>query len=525
MRFCDGELTAPETAEVRRHLEACWDCRSEVDRLQKTIAECVEYRRTVLREHLPPPPEPWKDIYAQMERIDASMAPPALWRGVWSWLRDVANPRIALPAGAAAAVLLAFVMFRETPRVQAAELLQRAVLAERSAPAKAKRLKIRTRTGSFTRLLPAAGPGPVAALFESARYDWRDPLSARAYGAWSEGLASKSDDVAEDRESFRIRTQTDSGELREASMTLRRADLRAVQGTFVFRNREWVELTELDGEGMNTAGAGPTAEPHAIPANEPALPAVAAPAQPQAASDADELQVWALLHKMQADLGEPVEVSRVEGKVRVSAVGLAVERRREIASELGALNGVEVRFDDPGGVIQSPASDASATLKAGVSPLAAGLERYLGSRLLAEQLASEALDQTDALMTRAHAIRRLMERFPAPAAATLPTAEAATLSSIERDHLVEISAQGAALQRLLSPALGAMGGTVAPALDQPDLFAAARRLEHSVSMLFGSSEVEGEVRELPTRVLSDLARVQALTRRRLASLAPAPARD
>ena len=97
MRYCDGELPSSESAQVRRHLEACWDCRAELDRIQKTISECVEYRRTVLREHLPPPPEPWKDIYTQMSRIDDQMAPPSFMRRILNSLKTAASPRFEAP--------------------------------------------------------------------------------------------------------------------------------------------------------------------------------------------------------------------------------------------------------------------------------------------------------------------------------------------------------------------------------------------------------------------------------------------
>ena len=104
MRYCDGELPATDSADVRRHLEACWDCRAELDRIQKTISECVEYRQAVLREHLPPPPEPWKDIYVQMGRIDDQLAPPSLWRNIADSFRSATSgpmvrSRISLTRG------------------------------------------------------------------------------------------------------------------------------------------------------------------------------------------------------------------------------------------------------------------------------------------------------------------------------------------------------------------------------------------------------------------------------------------
>ncbi len=518
MLFCDGELPASEAAEVRRHLDACWDCRAELERIQKTISECVEYRRTVLQEHLPPPPEPWKDIYAQMGRIDAQMAPASFFSRIFGALKSATSPRFALPAGATAALLLGFAMFRDTPSVQAAELLQRAAQAERIAPKKSKRLQIRTRNASFTRLLPAAGPSPVAALFQSARYDWQDPLSVRSYGAWRDGLASKSDEVIEEREGFRVRTQTSSGELREASMTLRRDDLHAVRGTFVFRNDEWVELTELEPEAVHTASLEPTPSPTVTPLTPTATAPILPP--PTAATDSDELKVWAMLHRLQADLGEPVEVTRADGKVRVSGIGIARERQQELSAGLGAIPNVEVRFSDPSNSSVPAGAASSSTLKAGDSPLAPALERYLGNRAMLDQLASDVFDQADTLMAHAHAIRRIGSRFPRPAQSLLQPEDANVLGGIQRDHLSALAAQAATLDRSLKPVLSSLGASVNAAPGQTDLFTAARRMERSLSMLFGSADVEGDPQALPSRVLSDLALVQSLARRQLSSLAP-----
>jgi hypothetical protein len=518
MRYCDGELSPSETARVRSHLEACWECRSELDRLQQTIAACVEFRRTVLHEHLPPPPEPWKDIYAQMDRIDAALAPPPLWRRALRWLGDVAQPRIAIPAGAAAALLLAVVLFRETPSVQAAELLERAAAAERKAPLAAKRLRIRTRGASFTRVLPAGGPSPVAELFARASYDWSDPLSARSFGAWRDTLDRKDDEVSEDRDGFRILTRAYAGELREASMRLRRDDLHAVQGIFRFRDEEWVEVTELEA-GPTLAAASEASAPLASTHDKtnPIEPAVE-PAS--VATDADELKVWALLHRLNADLGEPVEITRAGGKVRVSGVGLADDRRQELTAELAAIPQVEVQFSNPAAAPATPAA-ARATLRSGESPLAMELERAFGSRAMVDTVGAEALDHADALMARAYALRRLRERFP-EGSVSLPSGGAQTLTAIERDHLQALLAHAAQLDQLLGPtlkSLGPAGGlTGGGAADgERTLFAASYGLERSVSMLFGGAESAGEARQLPSRLLARLNQVQTLARRQLSN--------
>src|SRR5579862_6948023 len=73
LRYADGESPARVAGSVRKHLEACWQCRAELEELQKTVGECVRYRKNVLGRHLPPPPAPWTDIYRGFAAIDAEL--------------------------------------------------------------------------------------------------------------------------------------------------------------------------------------------------------------------------------------------------------------------------------------------------------------------------------------------------------------------------------------------------------------------------------------------------------------------
>src|SRR5262249_15577059 len=150
----------------------------------------------------------------------------------------------------------------------------------------------------------------MEAEFRAARYDWNDPLSPQAFAAWRESLASKQDDVAKINDSrgpcYRIRTATESGELASASITLRTADLRAVESTLESRNHDRVELFEWR-EPPAIAAAAPAAPRAVLP-----TPRAEAPAQPLVAmaTASDELRVHAALHKLGADLGEPIDVKR-----------------------------------------------------------------------------------------------------------------------------------------------------------------------------------------------------------------------
>ena len=72
LRYIDGELPGRKARSIQRHLEACWECRTEVEEFQKTVADCMRYRKQVLVEELPAPPQEWRNIYREFDRIDAS---------------------------------------------------------------------------------------------------------------------------------------------------------------------------------------------------------------------------------------------------------------------------------------------------------------------------------------------------------------------------------------------------------------------------------------------------------------------
>lgn len=70
--FLDGELPGRKARQVRRHVEACWQCRAELEELQKTVGECVRYRRQIQEVPFAQPPQPWGDLSHEFARIDAA---------------------------------------------------------------------------------------------------------------------------------------------------------------------------------------------------------------------------------------------------------------------------------------------------------------------------------------------------------------------------------------------------------------------------------------------------------------------
>jgi len=257
LRYLDGELLGRKARQIRKHLEACWHCRAELEELQNTVGECVRYRNNVMGTCLPPP-GPWQDLSRGFDRIDASVDAESLAARL---ARVLFLPRPAVPWAVTAAIAVAVVctivyQLRETPSVQAAALLKKAVAVAHSRPRSAHRIRIRTASQQLTRVIgagqPASDAPAVERLFRSANYNWDDPLSARSFETWRDQLPAKRDEVAAmedpqspDRNSYRIQTTTDASELVSATLKLRMTDFEPLEGRFEFRNRDWVEMTEL----------------------------------------------------------------------------------------------------------------------------------------------------------------------------------------------------------------------------------------------------------------------------------------
>lgn len=530
LRCVDGELSGRKGRQVGRHLEACWQCRTEAGELERTIADCVRYRREVLQIHLPPPPRPWADLDREFARIDRGLAEKSFFRNLFRpWA-----------LAAAAAVLMSigiFYQLHHTPAVQAAALLQRAVSAAGAHPLPARRIQIRTRSRQFTRTIGGhavvseqpADLAALAAMFAAAHYDWRDPLSARSYAEWRNSLSEKHDEVSTTGDSYRIRTSTDAGELASASLTLRATDLRPVESRLEFRGAngatpDWIELTDITDASPDN-GAPVETNVEAPPRRVvPSTPAVSAPGP--AASISEELQVLSALHQIGADLGDPIEIIRSGGRVLVTGIGIPPERQQQIRTALGAVPDASVTFEDavPAPAPPEPANAAPAAAAGSPAPggLQDRLEKQLGSHAGFERLSSQLLDWNEAAMARAYALRALSQRFPAESEAALDPAERRALRAMAREHAAAFAQQSAAIGRTLAPVLTALGGSAGSAAPAPaastwqaaseQLFRDSRRVEVLLSVLLGVApgipSGSGPVDRLPSDLLASMSQLR-----------------
>lgn len=177
-----------------------------------------------------------------------------------------------------------------------------------------------------------------------------NPLSAKSYRLWHDTLHVHEDQVHRVDGNFLVLTTTaQSGLIAAESLTVRNEDFHPVRRSVSFRNRETVEIAELDysvlpwnselknmfqnsketnAESMTYVEGRHIALPHDFPSEEQL--------------DETELSVRLVLSHMHADTGEQIDVVRARDGIEVRGVTESAKRKRELASELQGIPHVSV---------------------------------------------------------------------------------------------------------------------------------------------------------------------------------------
>jgi hypothetical protein len=371
---------------------------------------------------------------------------------------------------------------------------------------------------------PPAREVEIARLFDAAHYDWNDPLSAKSFAAWHDQLQHYKDAVASQPSSYDIKTTTEDSDLVSATLKLRTTDLEPLEGRFEFRNRDWVEMTELVDQQTNPASsvagtAGGTLRQPGVPPGP--FNASTETAEPPAFSE--ELQVVSALHRLGADLGDPLEISREGGQVLVSGTGIPPQRQQQIHGMLDRLPHVVVRFDDPAFPAGAmPVQSEPATREAAgpeKSTYAARIEERLGGRPQFERFSASVMDWTDSAMTRAYALRRLAQQFSAAAENEMNAEDRRTLRQLGREHLAGFTKDAQRVANTVNPVLKGIGPGMAQleARSEPtdwqaaseDLLATARRAETLLAVVLGVAPAENASGNVPAQLIIALAQLSS----------------
>jgi hypothetical protein len=325
-------------------------------------------------------------------------------------------------------------------------------------------------------------------MFDTAPFSWEDPLSARSYAAWRDQLPAKRDQVEtigrDDSAGvgvYVIKTSTSASTLRAATLTLRAQDLRPLREMLEFTS-ETVEITDIPQESGN-AIAGTPAKSGSGRASAPA-PSTKLGSVPPVVSQ--KLEVFSALHRIGADLGEPVEIRQSGELLVVIGTGLTATRQEQLRAVLSQIASVEVRFDEAKANPRSsdtPADKSGAT----TAPMQPGLQALLGGRESAEEFTNRALDASDMMMAHLHALRALARAFPRDIERTLASGDQGVLTSLRNDHSAALWQRITDLQRILKPVIAP---TLATTVREPEsnwqaaadaLFVAAQQFDDSLN--------------------------------------------
>ena len=385
LAYLDGELSRSETHHAEDHLHSCWTCRSKVERLTADIATILDAQNESFSTALQPPPRPWPSFNALLAR-NASPPPIPLWARTFAHVNSLLSPVRVLVSSAAIVVLviLAYSAFRSRA-VSAKEVLRQVQIADTNRTAITKDQVIRERVhirktmrgenhsqamqvDTWKSLTAAYWNAPdhdsVAADLE-AQYRAHNipiglPLSAASADSWGKvagGSPTVSQQGSDVDLSFAGTDDSATGAVERVNFLIQPETWQVKQMTLEFPDASF-EVTEDDFSVVPVSAVPPELlaylEPEATPQMlvQPVahrLSGVAASLihVPAVNLDHAELEVFATLHRLNADLGEPVTVTRSSHSVQVGLWQLPPDRQNELRAALEPVPGVQVELTAP----------------------------------------------------------------------------------------------------------------------------------------------------------------------------------
>ncbi len=508
--YVDGELKPRQAEWVRKHLEACWECRTRCEQTGHAISDFVEYRRVSLGSRWEGPPRGWPSLRPRLNRLVAKSGSEAV--------SSALNLSPRLSPGFVCAVLMclaAAVLWQLTTvsTVSAKELLTRAANAELEGIRRVQRPVIhqkftvcrRSGTGSgqagtleiwsdvegaqvkrqgsdslwqeLQQVFQASGVGSVRPL-----------LSAAVYRSWQDSVSRKREEVltstlADGTKVWTLLTVAEGPFIPQGitlrELTVRARDWHPIRETFRIQGAAGsseYEITEIASDVVTRNSLPPdlfAERPVFVPQlgmPRPAAPPAAVAPVPTVSVVQDEFAEWKAvyaLHRLGACRGEAIEVVReTTGEIVVRGVAETVRRKSELLQALEMVPGlrIQIRTAEEAretGPTLEPERNAAVIVKTPPMPIGDELVKYFAqqadSASASSQVAAfsdEAVSLARDLLADAWALRRLAERFPTGGSQTEPPWRLA--EEMARDHVASLQSTLARTRGLLAPVLASV---------------------------------------------------------------------
>lgn len=358
-------------------------------------------------------------------------------------------------------------------------------------------------------------------------FDPQQPLSPTTFMNWRKYLVQKNDLIekarADDGGELIVLHTTNTlanapGQISEATLKLRSNDFHPVEQVLQIKSADGIEtyeFTELDYRVLSLTAFAPDffsepAQPQIASIAQPAIPKpeeanpnvlvansnvaekpVAAPFTPASADL--EIEVFSLLNKAKADLGEQITVSReADGRLSVQGLVDTAKRKNEILDALTPVRNnpaVRIGIKTVGEAVaeqtSTPKPAGTAEIVESQSTVTAAeseLLSYFKSEDAAHRFGGQMIGRSNRAMSRAYALKRLVGQFKSDELAKLSPDSRAKLLALIRSHASAIREECEGLQNELRPVFGSVNAGASETPDVEDVTSLPRAVDALVTL-------------------------------------------
>jgi hypothetical protein len=271
------------------------------------------------------------------------------------------------------------------------------------------------------------------------------------------------------------------------------------------------ELRESASETVRATPSEPTIIPSGSPADLPPAAVHARRTEGKPVGVHEELAVAAELHRLKADLGEPIDLERTEdGRLVMNASGLDTERTQSIRHALARFPELTIHFSETKPVEGARAVGSEVPSTPRPVAFEGELVRYAGGRESLQQIANNVLDASDQITMYAHALSKLDHRFAASKSA-MDAEDLELLSRIRAEYLKGASGSLKSLQSMMGPIFGTL--RVEPAdVIQEVFLEAALEVDRLLNAAFAGAHSDLDDRQLYSILRARMTQLAELLR-------------
>lgn len=337
-------------------------------------------------------------------------------------------------------------------------------------------------------------------VLELNGFDPQQPLSSATFSNWRKGLLEKNDSVermSADNGGNLIVLHTKNplanapGQISSATLKLRSEDLHPVGQILEIRSSAGIQTYDFTELNYRVLSLETFATDFFPESPQPQIASVQQPIErklgetnsnvsatsdrsdkkalvPFAPASADlEIEVFSLLNKAKADLGEQIIVSRdADGRLGVRGIVDTSDRKKEILLALAAVRDnpsvrIEIKSIDEAIAEQKSVPKppgATETVESQTSTTATDPEllSYFRSEEAARRFGAQMIGHSNRAMGRAYALKRLIDRLSVNELRDLTPNSRSKLLTLVRSHATAFREECEALERELQPVFGAI---------------------------------------------------------------------